>query len=101
MLKISQCDYAIARSSLLKYSVRQITIVAVILLSTVTIFHLMPTRFKGKDATTGKYKYQLVSVKGTKKDTEKRLSELLNQLDNRTFIKLSKVTLAEYFGEAA
>ena len=29
MLKISQCDYAIARSSLLKYSVRQTTIAAV------------------------------------------------------------------------
>ena len=54
----------------------------------------MPTRFKGKDATTGKYKYQWVSVKGTKKDAEKRLSELLHQLDTGTFIKPSKVTLA-------
>ena len=50
----------------------------------------------GKDATTGKYKYQWVSVKGTKKDAEKRLSELIYQLDNGTFIKPSKVTLAEY-----
>jgi len=58
MLKISQCDYAIARSGLLKYSVRQTTIAAVILLSPVIIFHLMPTRFKGKDAAIGKYKYQ-------------------------------------------
>jgi len=56
-------------------------IAAVILLSTVIIFHLMPTSFKGKDAATDKYKYQWVSVKGTKKDTKKRLSELLNQLD--------------------
>jgi len=28
----------------------------------------MPTRFKGKDATTGKHKYQWVSIKGTKKE---------------------------------
>ena len=50
----------------------------------------------GKDAATGKYKYQWVSVKGTKKDAEKRLSELLHQLDNGTFIKPGKITLAEY-----
>jgi integrase len=50
----------------------------------------------GKDATTGKYKYQWVSVKGTKKDAEKRLSELLHQLDNGTFMKPGKTSLAEY-----
>ncbi|MFC2002471.1 tyrosine-type recombinase/integrase [Chloroflexota bacterium] len=50
----------------------------------------------GKDATTGKYKYQWGSVKGTKKDAERRLSELLHQIDNGTFIKPSRTTLAEY-----
>ncbi|GAI13630.1 unnamed protein product, partial [marine sediment metagenome] len=50
----------------------------------------------GKDATTGKYKYQWVSVKGTKKEAEKRLSELLHQLDTGTFLKPGKTTLAEY-----
>ena len=50
----------------------------------------------GKDAATGKYKSQWVSVKGTKKDAEKRLAELLHQLDNGTFIKPGKTTLAEY-----
>ena len=50
----------------------------------------------GKDAETGKYKYQWVTVKGTKKDAEKRLSELLNQIDNGTFMKPNKTTLAEY-----
>lgn len=50
----------------------------------------------GKDATTGKYKYQWTTVKGTKKETEMRLSELLHQLDNATFIKPGKTTLAEY-----
>jgi len=59
----------------------------------------MPNRFKGKDATTGKYKCRWVSVKGTKKDAEKRLSELIHQLDNGNFIKPSKITLAEYFRE--
>jgi len=50
----------------------------------------------GKDPTTGKYKYQWVSIKGTKKDAEKRLSELLHQLDNGSFIKPGKTTLGEY-----
>lgn len=50
----------------------------------------------GRDANTGKYKYQWVTVKGTKKDAEKRLAELLHQLDNGTFIKPGKTTLGEY-----
>jgi integrase len=53
----------------------------------------------GKDATTGKYKYQWVSVKGTKKEAEKRLSEILNQIDNGTFLKPGKTTLAEYLNK--
>ena len=50
----------------------------------------------GKDPTTGKYKYQWVTVKGTKRDAEKRLAELVHQLDNGTFIKPGKTTLGEY-----
>jgi integrase len=50
----------------------------------------------GKDAASGKYKSQWVTVRGTKKDAEKRLSEMLNQLDNGTFMKPTKTTLAEY-----
>ncbi|MFC1944888.1 tyrosine-type recombinase/integrase [Chloroflexota bacterium] len=50
----------------------------------------------GKEASTGKYKYQWVSIKGTKKDAEKRLAELLHQLDNGTFMKPGKTTLGEY-----
>jgi len=50
----------------------------------------------GKNPTTGKYKYQWVSVKGTKKDAEKRLSELLHQVDTGTFMKPNKTTLGEY-----
>jgi integrase len=50
----------------------------------------------GKDVNTGKYKYEWVSVKGTKKEAEKRLSDLLHQLDTGTFMKPGKTTLAEY-----
>jgi integrase len=52
----------------------------------------------GKDTNTGKYKYHWETVKGTKKDAEKRLSELLHQLDTGRFMKPSKTTLGEYLG---
>ncbi len=50
----------------------------------------------GKDATSGKYKSQWFTVKGSKKDAEKRLSEILHQLDTGTFMKPGKTTVAEY-----
>jgi integrase len=50
----------------------------------------------GKDAKSGKYKYQWTTVKGTKKDAEKRLGEILYQIDNGSFIKPDKTTLGEY-----
>jgi integrase len=50
----------------------------------------------GKDPVTGKYKYRWVSVKGTKKDAEKCLSELLHQLDTGTFVKAGRITLGRY-----
>jgi len=50
----------------------------------------------GTDPQTGKRKQQWVSVKGTRKDAEKKLAELLHQLDMGTFMKPSKTTLAEY-----
>ncbi|MFA5368051.1 MAG: tyrosine-type recombinase/integrase [Dehalococcoidia bacterium] len=50
----------------------------------------------GHDPVTGKRKQQWVSVKGTKKEAEKRLAELLHQLDTGTFVKPGKTTLAEY-----
>ena len=50
----------------------------------------------GTDPQTGKRKQQWVSVKGTKKEAEKRLSELLHQLDTGTFMRPTKTTLAEY-----
>ncbi|MHB8084201.1 MAG: tyrosine-type recombinase/integrase [Dehalococcoidia bacterium] len=50
----------------------------------------------GKDPETGKPKQQWISVKGTKKNAEKRLAELLHDLDKGTFIKPEKVTVKEY-----
>jgi integrase len=51
---------------------------------------------QGKDPITGKYDYTWVTVRGTKKDAEKRRTELLHQLDTGTFIKPSRTTFAEY-----
>lgn len=50
----------------------------------------------GTDPATGKRKQQWYSVKGTKKETEKKLAELLQQLDTGTFIKPDKITVAEF-----
>ncbi len=50
----------------------------------------------GKDPSTGKYKYQWFTVQGSKKDAEKRLSELLHQFDTGNYMKPGKTTVAEY-----
>jgi integrase len=50
----------------------------------------------GTDPETGKRRQQWVTVKGTKKDAERRLSELLNQLDTGTFVKPRKIAVEEY-----
>lgn len=50
----------------------------------------------GKDPSTGKYKCQWITVRGTKKDAERRLSELLHQLDTGSFVRPSKISLSEY-----
>jgi len=50
----------------------------------------------GRDPATGQRKQQWVSVKGTKKEAEKRLADLLHQLDTGTFMQPSKTTFAEY-----
>ena len=50
----------------------------------------------GIDPTTKKRKQQWISVKGTKKEAEKRLADLLHQLDTGTFMKPGKTTLGEF-----
>lgn len=50
----------------------------------------------GKDPATGTRKQQWVTVKGSKKDAEKRLAELLHQLDTGSFIQPGHTTVAEF-----
>jgi integrase len=50
----------------------------------------------GKDPSTGKRKQQWTSVKGTKKEADKRLGELIHQLDTGTFLKPGKTTLTVF-----
>jgi integrase len=50
----------------------------------------------GRDPATGKRKQQWVTVKGTKKDAEKKLAELLHQLDTGTLMKPGRTTLGEF-----
>ena len=50
----------------------------------------------GFDATAKRYKYQWFTVKGTKRDAEKHLGEILHQLDNGTFVTSGKTKLADY-----
>ena len=50
----------------------------------------------GKDSTTGKYLSHFETVVGNKKEAEKRLRELLTQLDKGIYVKPGKTTLGEY-----
>jgi integrase len=50
----------------------------------------------GIDPVAGKRKQQWISVKGSKKDAEKKLAELLHQLDTGTYMKPGKTKLAEF-----
>ncbi len=50
----------------------------------------------GKDPATGKRKQQWVTVKGNRREAERRLTELLHQLNIGTFIKPGRLTVKEY-----
>ena len=50
----------------------------------------------GADRETGRRRQQWVTVRGTKKDAERRLSELLSQLDGGTFVRPRRITVGEY-----
>lgn len=50
----------------------------------------------GKDNATGKRKQLWATVKGTKKDAEKRLVEILHQLDTGVLPKSGSTTLTDY-----
>jgi integrase len=53
----------------------------------------------GKDPVTGKRKQQWHSIKGNKKDAERRLAELLHEQDAGTLVKPTKVTVGEYLDQ--
>ncbi len=50
----------------------------------------------GKDAATGKYSAYYETVRGTKAEAQKRLRQLLTELDKGSFVKPGKNTLSEY-----
>lgn len=50
----------------------------------------------GNDPITGKRKQQWVSFRGKKPDAEKRLLELLHQIDAGIYVKPGKITVSEY-----
>ena len=50
----------------------------------------------GRDPETGKKKYQWHSVKGTKKDAERVMADMLHRLDTGGFVKPAKMTVGEF-----
>lgn len=50
----------------------------------------------GRDPQTGKYQYLWETVKGTKREAEKRMAELIHQHDSGILNKPGKGTVAEY-----
>jgi len=53
----------------------------------------------GKDTDTGKYRYQYCTVQGSRKDAEKKLTEMWHQRDTGIYTKPGKITLAEYLNK--
>ena len=50
----------------------------------------------GRDPSTGRRQQRWISVKGTKKIAERRLGELLHQLDTGSFVQPTKTTVGEF-----
>ena len=53
----------------------------------------------GLDPVTGKRKQQWITAGSSKREAEKQMAKLINELDNGTFTKPSKKTLEEYLKE--
>lgn len=53
----------------------------------------------GRDSTTSKRLRHFESVKGTKKDAQKRLHELLHTLEQGAYVKPSRLTVAQFLDE--
>ena len=52
--------------------------------------------YLGKDPITNKKKYKWYTVKGSKKEADKFLTEKLNEIENGIFVDSKNMTLAEY-----
>lgn len=50
----------------------------------------------GKDPVTGKKKQSWRTIRGNKRDAERELTKLLNELNTGTYLEPSKLTVAEY-----
>lgn len=50
----------------------------------------------GRDPVTGKYKQHFESVKGDKGDAQKKLTEILRQIDTGSFVSPDKITLGDF-----
>lgn len=50
----------------------------------------------GRDPSTGKRQQQWVSVKGTRKDVEHKLAELLHQVETGGFVRPTKLTVGQF-----
>ena len=53
----------------------------------------------GRNPETGKRKQQTLTVHGTKRDAERELRDLLHSVEKGSYVKLSKVILAEFLKE--
>jgi hypothetical protein len=51
----------------------------------------------GLHPVSGKWRVKSVTVKGTRKDAEKQLRQILNSLDMQEYVEATKMTLREYF----
>ena len=53
----------------------------------------------GRDPATGKRQQQWTTVRGTKRDAERKLAELQHQIDTGGFVKPSRLTLGEFLDQ--
>lgn len=50
----------------------------------------------GRDPKSGRRRQQWITVRGTMRDAERRLTEIQNQVDTGTFVEPKRTTVAEY-----
>ena len=53
----------------------------------------------GHDPSTGKRRQKWITVKGTKRDAERRLAEIVRDLDAGTYVEPSRLTLTTYLDQ--